>query len=98
MRRIHHPDAEAELLEAARFYEARLAGLGEQFLNEFDRAIARIEATPEAWQKVEDDLRRYVMHRFPYGIYYRVEGEELRILVIKHHSRHPEYWKYRLDE
>jgi hypothetical protein len=44
------------MLEAVRFYETRLSGLGEQFLNEFERAIARIEATPEAWQKVEDDL------------------------------------------
>lgn len=37
------------------------------------------------------------MRRFPYGIYYRREGDDLRILVVKHHSRHPDYWKYRLE-
>ena len=36
------------------------------------------------------------MRRFPYSIIYRVEGDEVRILVAKHHSRHPEYWKGRL--
>jgi toxin ParE1/3/4 len=98
MRLIYHPAAEAELLEAVRFYEGRLTGLGERFLEEFESAISTIVETPEAGQKVEGDLRRYIMQRFPYGIYYRTDGDELRILVIKHHSRHPNYWSERLED
>ena len=95
---IYHPDAEAELLEAVRFYEGKAPGLGDRFLREFEETIAAIEGAPDRWRIVEGDLRRHLMRSFPYGIYYRVEGDELRILVVKHHSRHPDYWKSRLGQ
>jgi plasmid stabilization system protein ParE len=98
MRVIYHPDAEAELIEAVQFYEGRVPGLGQRFLGEFEAAVAAIEEAPNRWRMVEGDLRRYLMQRFPYGIYYRVQAAGLRILAVKHHSRHPDYWKYRLDE
>lgn len=98
MRVIYHPDAEAELRKAAEFYEARVPGLGARFLAEFEAAISTIQAMPEAWQIVEGDLRRYLMRRFPYGVYYRASESEIRILVVKHHSRHPDYWRYRLEQ
>lgn len=91
MRLIHHPAAEAELISAARFYETRVSGLGSDFLAEFDHCIAVILEAPERWRPVKDDLRRYLMPRFPYGLYYRIEGDEVRLLVIKHHSQHPDY-------
>ena len=98
MRLIYHPDAEKELVEAVRFYEQKVLGLGDRFLRAFDGAIAEIQMSPGLWRVIEDDVRRFVMRRFPYGIYYRLEGDDLRILVLKHHSRHPSYWRYRLDE
>jgi len=39
-----------------------------------------------------------LIRRFPYGIYYRIEGNSIRILVVKHHRRHPDYWRRRLEE
>jgi plasmid stabilization system protein ParE len=97
MRVTYHPEAEAELIEAVEFYESKVSGLGQRFLSEFEAAISTIEEAPMRWQIIEGDLHRYLIRRFPYGIYYRVEADELRILVVKHHSRHPDYWKYRLD-
>ncbi|HZW30620.1 MAG TPA: type II toxin-antitoxin system RelE/ParE family toxin [Isosphaeraceae bacterium] len=91
-----HPDAEAELLEAAWFYEKRVSGLGGRFLHEFDAAIQTIQAAPDRWRIVGGEIRRYVMRKFPYGVYSRVQGDTLRILVIKHHKRHPDYGKDRL--
>jgi plasmid stabilization system protein ParE len=96
MRLIYHPEAETELFEAARYYEEEVAGLGARFMTEWDRAIEIILEAPARWPSVEDDLRRYTMSRFPYGIYYRIEGQVVRILVAKHHSRHPEYWRHRM--
>lgn len=96
MRLIYHPDAEAEVVEAAHFYEQRVPGLGDRFLRELDAAVADIQQNPRRWRIVEDDIRRFVMRHFPYGIYFRVEGADLRILVVKHHRRHPDYWKHRL--
>jgi toxin ParE1/3/4 len=89
MRLIYHPSAEAEVVEATRYYEAKDAGLGERFLQEYEAAVVRI---------VEADLRRHLLSQFPYGIYYRLEGDEIRILVVKHHSRHPAYWRDRLKD
>jgi plasmid stabilization system protein ParE len=88
---IYHPAAEVELVATARFYEQKVSGLGAQFLEEFDESIAKILEAPERWRIVRGDKRRFLMGRFPYGLYYRIVGDEVRLLVIKHHSQHPEY-------
>jgi plasmid stabilization system protein ParE len=92
----YHPEAEAELVEATCFYEGKSPGLGARFRAEFDSATARILEAPERRRILEKDIRRFLMPRFPYSILYRVEGETVRILVVKHHSRHPDYWKGRI--
>jgi toxin ParE1/3/4 len=98
VRLIYHPEAEAELIEAARFYEARSPGLGDRFLGEFEATITEIQGAPGRWAIVEGDLRCRTLRRFPFGIYYRFNDDELRILVIKHHSQHPDYWRHRLRD
>jgi len=98
MRLIYHPDAEAELIEAAQFYERRVPTLGAQFLDAADRAIGVIQDAPGRWSVIEADVRHYLMPRFPHAIYYRVLPDQIRILAFKHHSRHPDYWRYRLSE
>jgi plasmid stabilization system protein ParE len=98
MRVVYHPDAEDELTEAALFYDKRVRGLGDSFLRAFGSAIAEIERQPERWPVVEGDLRCRSLRRFPYAVYYRAVGDELRILVVKHHKRHPDYWRYRLPD
>ena len=98
MRVTYHPDAEAELIEAAKFYEQRIATLGVQFLDAVDQAIRLIAKEPERWQIIELNVRRYLMPRFPFAIYYRVLGEEVRVLAFKHHSRHPDYWRKQITE
>lgn len=97
MQVIYHPGAEAELVEAVRFYERRVATLGADFLSAAERAIQMIQNAPERWPIIEADVRRYLMPRFPFSIYYRATGDELRILAFKHHSRHPDYWRERLS-
>ena len=98
MRVIYHPDAEAELVEAATFYDKRVRGLGNSFMRAFNAALADIEKQPTWWPIVEGDLRYRSLRRFPYAVYYRVAGDELRVLVVKHHKRHPDYWRYRLRD
>jgi plasmid stabilization system protein ParE len=98
MRLIHHPDAETELIEAARHYEQKVPGLGTEFLDAADRAVAVILAAPEQWRAIEADVRRYLLPRFPFAIYYRVLPDHVRILAFKHHSRHPDYWRSRLSD
>jgi plasmid stabilization system protein ParE len=98
MRVIYHPDAEGELIEAAKFYERRVSTLGAQFLDDVDRAISVILTAPDRWNVVEKNVRRYLIPRFPYAIYYRVVADDLRVLAFKHHRRHPNYWRYRITQ
>ena len=98
MRLTYHPDAEHELIAAAQYYERRVATLGVQFLDEADRAVSIILDAPERWKIIEEDVRTYLMPRFPYAIYYRAFSDRVHILAFKHHSRHPEYWRYRASE
>jgi toxin ParE1/3/4 len=95
---IYHPEAQAEVIEAAKFYNDRVPGLGADLLREIDRAVARILQTPTRWRTIEEDIRRYYIERFPYSIIYRVEGNKLRVLALKHNRRKPEYWKHRKIE
>ena len=53
MRLIYHPDAETELIQAARYYESRVATLGVHFLDEADRAVAIILEAPGRWRIIE---------------------------------------------
>jgi plasmid stabilization system protein ParE len=71
--------------------------MGSQFLAAANRAIAVILDDPERWGILEGDIRQFLMRRFPYAIYYRVLADHIRILAFKHHSRHPNYWRYRLS-
>lgn len=95
MELTYHSLAEIEAAEAARFYESQLAGLGGDFCVAFDAAISSILADPLRLALIDEVTRVYRMKRFPFGIYYRVETDTVRILAIKHHRRHPDAWKDR---
>lgn len=84
------PLAEQDALEAAIWYEEQRAGLGEEFLDELDRA-ARALADSALHHRIRfSDLRRTPIHRFKfYGIYYRIRENEVWILAIFHGRRHP---------
>ena len=90
-----HPLAESELLEAARFYEARSAGLGHSFLAAVRYAIEQIQANPESTPVVRGSLRRKALPRFPYSLIYDVGLGQIRVLVVMHQRRRPSYWKGR---
>ncbi len=97
MHLIYHPDAEAELIEAAQFYEARVPQLGAQFLASAEKALLVLLQAPDRWHIIDADVRRSAMRRFPYFIYYRILPDHLRILAFAHHRRHPDYWRERLS-
>lgn len=90
MRVEHHPAVELELAEIRDFYNERVPGLGGRFVEEFDRQIKRVAAMPTRWLVIERDIRRALMRRFPYVIYFRIAGVDLiRVTAIKHEKRHP---------
>ena len=93
---ILHPLAEAELIEAARFYEDQAPGLGEDFLQDFERALTQVSEMPGAGTPMGERVRRVLFRRFPFSILYRPLGDPLRILAVMHHRRRPGYWQARI--
>jgi len=71
------PEAEQEMLEAAKYYESQATDLGIDFLSEVERAVNSIAELPMTWPVIEGELRRRLVRRFPFGILYRIEPEEI---------------------
>ena len=90
-----HPDAEVELNEAIEWYEMREFGLGLDFATQVHAAIQRALAFPLAWQEMGGEIRRTLVHRFPYGVLYVAEPDRLLIVAVMHLHRHPDYWRNR---
>jgi plasmid stabilization system protein ParE len=92
---IIRPEAEADALEAFRWYNEQVPGLGQEFLAEIDRAIESILAHPEANRKLYREYRRGLMRRFPYSIFYAIDGERLVVFAVLHAARDPRVWRRR---
>lgn len=85
--------AETELREAMEFYETARAGLVAEPLAEVEAATHLIEAHPLAWQPMSPRTRRCRTHRFPYGLFYRIRGEEILIVSVMDLRRDPKRWE-----
>jgi plasmid stabilization system protein ParE len=97
MKYSFHPEAEAEFNQAIVYYEDCAEGLGYDFAVEVYSAIERIVAYPEAWATLEGEIRRCQTRRFPFGVLYSVEPQEIFIVAVMHLHRDPNYWKHRLE-
>jgi len=97
MRVEFHPEAELELIEAASYYELQVPGLGGDFEVEVRRATDLLQQYPEIGPQLDDELRQFVLNRFPYTLIYSVSSAVLHILVVGHQSRRPGYWRSRVS-
>ena len=91
-----HPEAVQEYLAAVSYYAELNPRLAASFIKAVEGGIEDILRHPEAWRSVEEDIRRHLIKRFPFGIYYCIEESRIFIYAIMHMSRHPDYWKSRL--
>lgn len=90
-----HEVAEAEINEAADFYDLESPGLGRVFLDEIQGAFQGIVDFPEAAPLVRGCVRKRIVMNFPYSLLYSTRGSEIRILAVAHHRRRPFYWRRR---
>jgi plasmid stabilization system protein ParE len=88
--------AEIELDQALHWYESQAPGLGDAFLIEVLSAADRIARYPEAWQPLEEGVRRCRLSRFPYGLIYTIDHDDILVLAVAHLHRRPDYWRDRL--
>ena len=85
-----------ELNDAIAYYELQVKNLGGRFKNEIKNAIKRIIEYPKTWSIEKGDVRKYLLHKFPYKILYSIESDHIYIIAIAHQHRKPSYWVERL--
>ena len=88
--------AQAEFIDAAAWYEQRREGLGEEFVREIELAIGKAADSPASYPVVSADVRRTVIRRFPYCIYFRMRQGRLVVLAVFHGRRDPKVWQRRV--
>ena len=89
-------EARAEFDEAFDWYEQQQAGFGLNFLDCVADVLARIESMPESYEMIFEDVRRAVVRRFPYSIFYRIETDQIVVLAVFHGKRDPKIWQSRV--
>lgn len=94
--------AENEGNDAAAWYDDQQAGLGEDFLAQVQRSYATIRHNPIGFPRLEYylgglEVRRCLMHRFPYAVIYVCRPDEIVVVAIAHTRRKPLYWLDRLN-
>jgi plasmid stabilization system protein ParE len=93
---VVRPLAEADLADAAEWYERERAGLAQRFLRDVHRTFDRIRTSPLAFPAVWDEVRRALLHTFPYAVYFRASESSIFVLAVLHLSRNPTIWRTRV--
>jgi plasmid stabilization system protein ParE len=84
---VFRPEVRDELDEAYSWYETQKLGLGEELLDCVDDALDRICLSPESDPVIYRDVRRAVISRFPFLIYYRIVSSRIIVTAIFHGRR-----------
>ena len=78
--------------EVWHWYESQRTGLGDELVEEINMVIRRLETNPECRPFYYREFRRILAHRFPYKVFYFVEGNRVVVFRILHakrdHRRH----------
>jgi len=90
---ILRPEAEEDLTNAHHWYEDRLPGLGVRLLERVELALTHLAEDPDAWPIVHRNVRRVVLRRFPYALFYLRESDRVIVLALLHQAQDPKRWR-----
>ncbi|WP_375541580.1 type II toxin-antitoxin system RelE/ParE family toxin [Halomicronema sp. CCY15110] len=91
-----HSEAMQELDDAVAYYQEQAPGLGLDFLDEVEQALKRIQHSSNLGQPYKNTrLRRYVLRKFPFLIFYTELDTLIWVVAIAHAKRKPDYWRTR---
>lgn len=92
-RLVAEPRADLDVAAAFEWYEKERSGLGREFLDELRATYDRITHGPLKYQYLRSGIRRALVRRFPYGVYFAIEDEVIVVLCVLHASRDPAEWQ-----
>jgi len=88
-------NAEQDLTDTYLWYENQSPGLGNDFLLCVEATLNQMQRNPESFQLVHRNVRRALLRRFPYGVFYIISNESLVVLAVFHAKRNPRSWQQR---
>ncbi len=94
-RLVAEPELDLDIAAAFDWYEKEHAGLGYEFLGELRATYNRIADGPLKYQHLRSGIRRALVRRFPYGVYFAIEDDVIVVLAVLHVSRDPAEWQRR---
>ncbi len=94
-RLISEPPADVDVEAAFEWYENERPGLGLEFLDELRARYNRIADGPLKYQELRGGIRRTLLRRFPYAVYFAIEGDIVVVVAVLHASRDPAEWQRR---
>ena len=87
--------AELDITNSFHYYESKRLGLGHDFLLCIEDALSKIERNPIQYQLVHKNLRRCLVRRFPFSVFYFVEDSEIIVTAIFHAHKNQNSWNDR---
>jgi len=87
----YHPDVREDVLEILRYYQTVSHDLSEGFEAELRTLIERAAENPLRFPPAQKGFRRANLKRFPYHFLYEAGPESIRVMIVRHNSRHPQY-------
>jgi plasmid stabilization system protein ParE len=89
------PEAEADVSDAFSWYEEQMKGLGRGFLSSIEKALQSIQARPARFPIIHKNVRRALLHRFPYALFFVRKEDSIVVIAVLHQARDPRRWKLR---
>ncbi len=81
--------AERDLEEAEDWYNEQQLGLGSEFHETINDLFARLAENPRIYPRVYGEVHRAVLRRFPYLVYFLIEGSDVIVLAVLDSRRDP---------
>jgi len=92
---VADPQADSDVVAAFDWYEQQRPGLGDEFLDELQATYTRIVDGPLRYRMLRGGARHTLLRRFPYAVYFTVNGEDISIFAVVHSSRDQSEWRRR---
>ena len=89
------PEVYHDIKTAYDWYETQRKGLGEDFMLTLDESFSMIARDPELYQKIYHSIRRKLVRRFPYGIFFMMQEDLIVVLAVLHTKSEPKKWEER---
>lgn len=94
-RLVIQPRAQEEIAEAFGWYESQRTGLGVEFVHVLDETFVQVQRDPSHFPRVKQRIRRALLRRFPYGVFFAEYDDVIVVAAVVHTHRSPKRWPAR---